>query len=782
MAYYRTNNPVAVNINMVDSSGRAVLGLISPNIALTLIKEGINQTVTGLYSISEQQKGIYRVVFNSSLMQTADVDYVLIAQDNTGVAVDDKAEFTLYSETVDTVYTNLKTEIDVNESKIDVITSYIEEVEPLLKNTTYGLSAIKTGVNNLSTQVSTSQTTVVNEVQTQANENEVKIDSVVSQITTVSNKVDINTSKLNTIEGYTDEVEALLKNTTYGLEVIKNKVNDIDTNASVNKTTLQNEIITQANENEAKLDTIISNQSSSLSSLLTAVQTNTNHLLAVRDYVDELESLVKNTTYGLEAIKNKANELDINLAVVKVALQAEIITQANENEVKIDSVSSSVSSAINEINGNEAKLDVIISYTDEVEGLLKSATYGLNALKTKLDSMEVQAAVDKVVVTNEVISQANQNETKIDTVITTLASMESNLITEVNQIPINPLLSTDSRADRLNYLDTTVSSIPLSSAQRTWAYPSRYLSGTSGVNQIDITGFDSGFAVGNDVHVNVDLFDTTGGYVVGKVYPTNLNVKLYKGGYDTSTAGYVSVGETYPGNYRVTVNGYLIDTPAIDYLLVLYDTSSNVGKVEFTAFDIIGVAGPRTVSIYTMDAYTLLPIPDAQVYVQNSAQSLIINKGITGENGRYQTGLTDGSYNVILRKSFVDFEVPQVLSVFGDTTAIYYGTSFSPTSPISPDTCQIYGWVADLSGGGIRNAKVIATETQSARYAGVYKIGKLTKQTLTDNNGYWEIELVRSSQLTPSGVKYKLEITYPGFQYSKDILVPDSSSIEFSGL
>lgn len=784
MSYLQANTPVAVNIRMRTAAGVGIPGLGVADINLTLIKEGVTQTITGLYTISEQQDGVYRVVFNISLMTVPNTDYVLIAKDNTSQAIDDIVEFTLNNEYIDSVYTKLKTEIDVNENKLDVIAGYTDGVEALLQHATYGLSALKTKLDYLDTQASLNAATLQNEVITQANQNENKIDTLTTNVGNIIPEINVNENKIDIVTNYVDEIEGLLKNVTYGLEAIKNKANTIDTNVDTTRTTLQLEVVNQANENEVKIDQIISNQTTGQSSLLTQIGVNTAKLDVVIGYVDQLEGLLQNATFGLNAIKTKIDEVDTDLALAKTTLQNEIITQTNENEVKIDSVSSSINNVIAEINVNENKLDSIVTYVDEVEGLLKHVTYGLAALKSKLDTIETQASVNKTTLQGEIISQANENEVKIDNLTSALSTAETNLTNEINQIPTNPFLTTDSRANNLNRLDTTVSLLPSLGAHANWTYSSRYLSGTSGVNQIDIAGFSGGFLVDHTAYVNIKMVDTGGWPVAGRTYPTNLNVQLWKGGVLQSLGNYLSVQETASGNYRTTIGGELIDTPAIDYLLTMADSSSIAlpQAVEFTAFELTGVAGPRVVSIYVEDGNTTLPIPDTQIYVKNETNSMIINKGITGTDGQYMTGLRDGTYNLIMRKSFVDFNVPEVLTVVGDTTVVYTGTTFVPTSPGSLITCVVFGWMSDIGGNFVRNAKVTAIETQPARYSGTIKIGKLSKTAITDINGYWELELLRSSQLTPTGIKYRLDFSYPGFNYSKEILVPDSSSVEFSTL
>ena len=781
MGYYIAGQPVAVNVNMIGSNYQPALGLIQSDFVITLIKEGVNQTITGLYTISEQSRGIYRIVFDASLMQTSNVDYIVIARAIPGTALDDKVEFTLNYEYVDSVYSKLKSEIDINENKLDAISGYTDEVEALLKHATYGLSTLRNRLDDLETQASLNATTLQNEVITQANQNEVKIDTLTTNVGGIIPEINVNENKIDIITTYVDEVESLLKNVTFGLEAIKNKTNTTDTNVDNTRNTLQNEIVTQANENEVKIDQVISNQTTGQSSLLTQIGVNTAKLDVVINYVDTLEGLLGNATYGLNAIKTKIDEVDADLAVAKTVLQNEIITQSNENEVKIDNVSSSINTVINEINANENKLDSIINYVDEVEGLLKNVTYGLAALKSKLDTIDTNATVNKTVLQGEIISQANENEVKIDNLTSALSTAETNLTNEINQIPTNPLLSTDSRANNLNRLDTTVSLLPSLGAQANWTYPSRYLSGTSGVNQIDIAGFSGGFLVDQTAYVNIKMVDTGGWPITGRTYPTNLNVQLWKGGVLQSLGNYLLVQETASGVYRTTIGGELIDTPAIDYLLTMADTSSIAlpQAVEFTAFELTGVAGPRVITMYVSDSGTL-SIPDVAVSIYNENRSLLINRGISGIDGRYITNLSDGTYSVVLRKSFVEFGAPSSLTITGDTTVAYVGNAFVPVTPGTVDNCIVYGWVSDLGGNPIKNVKVTAIETQPARYAGQYKISKLTKATTTNIGGYWALELIRSSQLTPTGIKYRLDFSYPGFQYSKEILVPDTTAVEFS--
>ncbi len=316
-----------------------------------------------------------------------------------------------------------------------------------------------------------------------------------------------------------------------------------------------------------------------------------------------------------------------------------------------------------------------------------------------------------------------------------------------------------------------------------WAYGSRALTNTVGLTQVDVAGFDSGFLINQPAFINVDLVNFDNDPVTGRTFPGDLELEIWRAGvqYDTSN---FAVQETATGIYRVTVDSSSIPTPSVDYLLVVRDTS-NVAfdrKVEFTAFDVLGASGPGLVDIEVVDSNTTLPIPDVRVFVKNEDKSLTLSRGTTDAQGTHTLGLTDGTYNLFFQKSFVDFAADNPMVVVGDSTVVYQGTTFAATSPGSPDTCVVYGWVIGIDGNPVKNAKVKATETESARYNGVYKLGKLTDSVRTDTNGYWELELIQSSNLTPAGIKYTVAITYPGLTYTKDILVPDAATVEFSTL
>ena len=213
-------------------------------------------------------------------------------------------------------------------------------------------------------------------------------------------------------------------------------------------------------------------------------------------------------------------------------------------------------------------------------------------------------------------------------------------------------------------------------------------------------------------------------------------------------------------------SGYLSDTTTMGYMV-------NQGGIS---------QGNNTVNILVNDIDTGLPIPDTFIKINDATNILMVAKGYTNFTGIFATGLDDGDYNVILRKAFTEFTVPETLTISGSGTHTYEGSGFSPTSSNSSATCTVYGWVTDISGTPVKNAKIKATETLDSRFNDSNKIVKVTKTASSNSNGYFELLLLRSSNLSHEGVKYRLNITYTGFSYETHILVPDCNTADFSTL
>ena len=109
-----------------------------------------------------------------------------------------------------------------------------------------------------------------------------------------------------------------------------------------------------------------------------------------------------------------------------------------------------------------------------------------------------------------------------------------------------------------------------------------------------------------------------------------------------------------------------------------------------------------------------------------------------------RVAIDDGTYKVRLFASGYSFVVPETLTVSGDGSVTYQGVSFLPVSPPSaPDLCVIFGMLRDAGGSPVVGAEVDAYGV-TPQAGGGYQIGPQIASTISDTNGYFELELMRN--------------------------------------
>ena len=180
--------------------------------------------------------------------------------------------------------------------------------------------------------------------------------------------------------------------------------------------------------------------------------------------------------------------------------------------------------------------------------------------------------------------------------------------------------------------------------------------------------------------------------------------------------------------------------------------------------------GNRVITIHVEDAVAA-PIADVLVRIGTASAT-------TDTGGDAVFALDDGDYDVILRKDFVTFTVPESLTVAGDGTHDYTGEVFAPSVPTQPDTCVVFGIVTDNGGAPVEDAEIFINTVDDTTFAGELKIVK-DQDTTSAADGTWQLELIRSSELDPD-TSYQVIICNPSFKYETTITVPDLDSVEFS--
>lgn len=173
------------------------------------------------------------------------------------------------------------------------------------------------------------------------------------------------------------------------------------------------------------------------------------------------------------------------------------------------------------------------------------------------------------------------------------------------------------------------------------------------------------------------------------------------------------------------------------------------------------------------------PIASTQIQVLDSTENTTIGLLNSDSQGRGFFALDNGIYCVRLYKPGWQFTVPETLKVNGNEDTTYYANVFDPGSPPQVNLCRVYGWIHDIKNQPVVGAKIEASiKTVPLRYQNVV-ISPYYKSTLTDDEGYWFLDLYSNSILTPLETKYIFHLSNPSGTILKlETVVPDQSSWE----
>jgi hypothetical protein len=183
-----------------------------------------------------------------------------------------------------------------------------------------------------------------------------------------------------------------------------------------------------------------------------------------------------------------------------------------------------------------------------------------------------------------------------------------------------------------------------------------------------------------------------------------------------------------------------------------------------------GLTGAHQIDV-TIEDTNSNKIQGAQVDVYDAGNTQFLARFHTDINGLTALALDAGTYNLRIWATGYSFTVPEVLVVTGNASVTYQGTSgIVITPPSAPDLCVIYGYVNDGAGQPIGGACVSAIPTLPQEL-GNAQAGDRAIHTTTREDGYFELELVRTSE-----VRFTIENT----EYDEIKTVPDAASQLFT--
>lgn len=183
------------------------------------------------------------------------------------------------------------------------------------------------------------------------------------------------------------------------------------------------------------------------------------------------------------------------------------------------------------------------------------------------------------------------------------------------------------------------------------------------------------------------------------------------------------------------------------------------------ALGVVGPVGTRAITIHTQDdGAANLGGVRVSLY-SDSGRTALVGRVTTDAAGDVTIGLADGTYYWSASKNLYSF-TPSSFVVSGSATKTITGTGVSPSVPASPNACTVYGTILDATGTPV-NGETIKAVARVPDSANGNALSLKEATATTDASGYFELELVRESQVVLTCATLGIAATYT---------VPDSAT------
>ena len=192
-------------------------------------------------------------------------------------------------------------------------------------------------------------------------------------------------------------------------------------------------------------------------------------------------------------------------------------------------------------------------------------------------------------------------------------------------------------------------------------------------------------------------------------------------------------------------------------------------------------SGSYPVTMTSFDSIHDLVVPGVRIAAYNTNLDALIAIGLTNIDGTIAFNLDPGAYLISAFAPGYNFIANDTLVVSGPGVDTVFGTAFDPGTPASPDLCRVYGYLYGIDGLPIEGVAVTAQLTEGVVRHGSLIISPYKKTVISDQDGYFQIDLIPSEALNPTGTAYLISAVYPsGTILKKHLTVPDQSSWSIS--
>jgi len=186
--------------------------------------------------------------------------------------------------------------------------------------------------------------------------------------------------------------------------------------------------------------------------------------------------------------------------------------------------------------------------------------------------------------------------------------------------------------------------------------------------------------------------------------------------------------------------------------------------------------GAYAVTVYAVDTSGAdTALYGAKISIYSLAGSIIASQS-TLSGGYNVFNLDTDSFAVVAARAGYSFPALDTIVVSGAQADTISGYNISVGSPSSADLCRVYGYFYTIEGEPIEGVEVAAELAESGIRHNALIVSPYRQLVLTDSSGYFYLDLIPSSLLSPAGAAYRISAGYPaGTIIRKTVQVPDST-------
>lgn len=283
------------------------------------------------------------------------------------------------------------------------------------------------------------------------------------------------------------------------------------------------------------------------------------------------------------------------------------------------------------------------------------------------------------------------------------------------------------------------------------------------------------------VTVTIDFDSITGGHILSIDLSDNTTVDFWQAGHDYSVrlVGITVDTKTlnpFIGSFSIENRAVSLDLTGIKG--ATFDTSTDSLEAIRNRGDAAwltggGGGGSSTVTLTVTDGTN--PVADASVQIWNTGLSVLVSYATSNVSGVVTLTADDGSYTVKIRKAGYTW-ANQSLTVSGNTSATYAGTTTVIPATVDATLCRVYEYMRQPDGTfpatclGYCKIVSLPYNYNTSIYAGTIITGTYAAAT---GLIYWDV---------PRGATVQFSISGYGYAYENGYTVPALASGRLSTL